>query len=242
VQGTKYYGSHLGAFRTPAKETDPRSLQSNFYYTEEDLVIRRHRSEGWSWSASRPHAIVDVERVVGRSIPVIIAIYAEISRELGLPLCFPGTDANFRAIYQFSEAGLLARAIEWMSTSEKTRNNAFNVTNGDYIRWCNLWATFADYFDMEVGPVRTIRLRDVMADKKPVWERIVDRHGLAKRGYAELALWPYGDFVFTPGWDVMSSVTKARQFGFHETVDTETMFIEMFDRLRTQRIIPSRRS
>jgi nucleoside-diphosphate-sugar epimerase len=30
LQGTKYYGSHLGPFRTPAREDDPRHVGPNF--------------------------------------------------------------------------------------------------------------------------------------------------------------------------------------------------------------------
>ncbi|HKI64341.1 MAG TPA: NAD-dependent epimerase/dehydratase family protein, partial [Burkholderiales bacterium] len=32
VTGTKYYGSHLGPFRTPAREDDPRHLGPNYYF------------------------------------------------------------------------------------------------------------------------------------------------------------------------------------------------------------------
>src|SRR3954468_9441819 len=37
VQGTKYYGMHLGPFRTPAEENDPRHPPPNFYYDQQDL-------------------------------------------------------------------------------------------------------------------------------------------------------------------------------------------------------------
>ncbi len=238
VEGTKYYGSHLGPFRTPARETDPRSLQDNFYYHQEDLVIARSAAEGWSWSASRPHAIVDKLRPVPRSIPVAIAVYAAICRELGLPLCFPGTPENYTALYQFTEAGLLAQAIAWMADTPVARNNAYNVANGDYIRWCNLWPSFARFFDMEAGPVRTVRLAQAMADKAEVWQRIVARHGLVPTPYERAALWTYADFVFTPGWDIMTSTNKIRLHGFHEMVDTEAMFFEIFGRLREMKLIP----
>ncbi len=38
VQGTKYYGMHLGPFRTPAREDDPRPDVPNFYYDQQDLL------------------------------------------------------------------------------------------------------------------------------------------------------------------------------------------------------------
>ena len=36
----------------------------------------------------------------------------------------------------------------------------------------------------------------------------------------------------------MSDMTKARQYGFHEVVDTEAMSIRLFDEYRVNRIIP----
>lgn len=238
VQGTKYYGSNLGPFPTPATETTPRALQSNFYYDQEDLLIARSRAEGWHWSASRPHAIVDSRRALPRSIPTIIAVYAVLCRELGLPLCFPGTEENYCALYQFTEARLLAQAIEWMATEPTAFDKAFNVTNGDCIRWRNVWPDIARYFGMECGPVRTVRLAQVMADKAPVWQALVARNQLRPTPYDDLALWTYGDFVFTPYWDHLLATTRAREHGFHAFVNTERMIFGMFDRLREWRIIP----
>jgi nucleoside-diphosphate-sugar epimerase len=238
VQGTKYYGSNLGPFPTPAKESAPRALQGNFYYDQQDLVTARSAAEGWHWSASRPHAIVDSQRALPRSMPTIIAVYAVLSRELGLPLCFPGTPENYRALYQFTEASLLSRAIAWMATESTAADKAFNITNGDCIRWCNVWPAIARYFRMECGPVRTVRLAQVMADKAAVWQRIVDRNCLRPTPYDELALWTYGDFVLTPSWDHLLSMNRAREHGFHDFVDTERMIFGMLDRLREWRIIP----
>ena len=48
----------------------------------------------------------------------------------------------------------------------------------------------------------------------------------------------YGDFVFTPGYDIMSDTLKLRQTGFAGCMDTEKMFIELFERLRAARVVP----
>lgn len=238
VHGTKYYGSNLGPFSTPASEEAPRSQQPTFYYDQEDLVIARSAADGWHWSTSRPHAVVDPERGLPRSIPTIIAVYASISRELGWPLCFPGTPENYRARYQFTDAGLLARAIAWMSTDAGARDKAFNVNNGDSIRWCDLWPRIADYFGMECGPVRTTRLAEVMPGRRDAWHRLVERHGLRSPAYEVLAMWAYGDFVFTPSWDHLFSTRRCRQIGFRETLETEGMIFRMFDRLRALGFVP----
>lgn len=238
VQGTKYYGSNLGPFMTPTPETAPRSPEDNFYFHQQDLLARRSESANWTWSAARPHAVVDADRVLPRSIPTIIAIYATVLRELGEPLYFPGTAENFRALYQFTEAGQLARAIAWMATEPRARNQAFNVTNGDCLRWCNLWPAIARHFGMECGPVRTERLAAFMGDKRHVWQSVAARHQLRATPYDSLADWRYGDFVFAPHWDHLLSMSRARDLGFLDCVNTEVMLFTMFDRLRESRVIP----
>jgi hypothetical protein len=73
------------------------------------------------------------------NLSMVISVYASISRELGLPLRFPGTPNAYTALYQVTSADILARATEWATTSPSAANEIFNVTNGDYFRWINLW-------------------------------------------------------------------------------------------------------
>jgi nucleoside-diphosphate-sugar epimerase len=239
VQGSKYYGSTLGPYKTPARESDPRVAGASFYYAQEDCIHERRQGKRWTWSASRPHAVMDRTTGIARSIAMVVAVYAAILKEEGLPLSFPGTAGNYRAVYQCTDATLLAKAIAWMSTETRCANQAFNIINGDYIRWANLWPVFAEYFGMKPGPVSTVRLAEVMPGKAPVWERIVGRHGLVPTPYGKTADWSYGDFVFRPEYDIMSDMTRARQAGFGEALDTERMFIELFDFYRSRRIIPA---
>ena len=238
LQGSKYYGADLGPYQTPARESDPRIRENNWYYAQEDFVIERSRGNAWHWSASRPHGICDYAPGEPRSIAMVIAVHAAVAKELGQPLCFPGTPGNFHAHYQCTDATLLAKAIAWITTTPACANQAFNVTNGDFIRWQNLWPRFADLFGMQAGPVKTVRLAQVMADKAPVWERIIRRHGLRPTPYAQAALWSYGDFVFTPDWNIMSDTLKLRQTGFGEALDTGKWLLDLFAHYRQERVIP----
>ena len=72
VQGTKYYGMHLGPFRPPAREDDPRPDFSNFYYDQQDLLVERQRGRDWSWSASRPTFIYDFAPERARNAVTVI--------------------------------------------------------------------------------------------------------------------------------------------------------------------------
>jgi nucleoside-diphosphate-sugar epimerase len=238
THGTKWYGNHLGPFKTPAKEDDPRHMPPNFYYEQWDYLRDRQRGKPWSYSSARPHAVSGFAPGNPNNLAMVIALYAVISRELGLPLCHPGAPGNYTALYQCTDSGLLARAIEWMATTAACANEAFNVTNGGLIRWENTWPKVARYFGMELGPRRRIELVRTMADKGPVWERLVARHGLRPYRYDEIVSWPYGDFVFQREYDIISDVGKARRFGFHEAVDTEEMLFRIWDDLRAQKVLP----
>jgi nucleoside-diphosphate-sugar epimerase len=239
MHGTKWYGMHLGPFKTPAREDDPRHMPPNFYYDQWDYLAERQKGKRWTCSSARPHAISGFALGNPSNLTLVIAIYAAICKELGLPLCHPGTPGNYTALYQCTDSGLLARAMVWMATTPDCANQAFNITNGDLIRWEHTWPGIARYFGMEMGPRRNISLVRFMADKGPVWDRIVARHGLRPFGYKEIVSWPYGDFVFTPEYDIISSTGKARRYGFHECVDTEEMFTRLWNEMRADRIIPA---
>src|SRR5271169_4169315 len=94
-QGNKYYGAHLGPFKTPARENDPRLLGPNFYYDQQDLLERRTRSAGWTYTLLRPEAVCGIAIGNPMNILMSFAVYAHICREEGLPLRFPGPVTSY---------------------------------------------------------------------------------------------------------------------------------------------------
>lgn len=238
IQGNKIYGSHLGPYKTPALESDPPHMLPNFYWDQERWLEGFAEGKPWSWSALRPHTVCGFAIGNPMNITMVIAVYAAISRELGLPLRFPGKPGTFKAVYQVTDADLMAKAMVWGATAPAARDQVFNITNGDFFRWENLWPSFARFFDMEPGPVQTIPLAEFMADKAPVWQRIVEKHGLQPYAYEDLVAWPFGDYVFGTDYDVMADTLKIRMAGFHEYVRSSDMFLRIFGQFRSMRIIP----
>ncbi len=238
VEGSKWYGSHLGPYKTPAKESDPRRAQTMFYYDQQDFLEARQKGKLWGWSAIRPHTICGFAVGNPMNMTTVIAVYAVICKELGLPLSHPGKPANYRTLYQVTDSALIARAMVWMATSPQCANQAFNITNGDLFRWEHLWPKIARFFDMEIGPQSNISLQQFMADKAPVWDRIVKKYGLKPYTFEEIAAWKFGDFVFSAEWDVISDLGKARRAGWCEALDSEEMFLRLFAEFRREKIIP----
>jgi hypothetical protein len=76
-----------------------------------------------------------------------------------------------------------------------------------------------------------------------VWDEIVVEHDLQPLSMAQLVgdSWQFADAVFGFGGGARStllSTIKIRQFGFHECVDTQAMFVRHFRALQAERILP----
>ena len=153
-----------------------------------------------------------------------------------MPLAFPGK--AWSSLYQVTESAHLADAAYWAATEPRCANQAYNITNGDYFRWRHVWPKMAAVFDMPVAEPQPHALVEFMADKAPLWDAMVKKHGLKPYSFKDVVAWPFGDYVFNCDWDVMTSVTKSRQHGFHAVADSEEMFGRLLARFRAEKIVP----
>ncbi|MDT7726695.1 MAG: hypothetical protein QOI21_3271 [Actinomycetota bacterium] len=237
MQGYKVYGAHLGPFKTPARETDAGHMPPEFNVDQQAFLERRQLGKRWTWSAIRPSVVGGVALGNPMNLAMVIAVYASISQELGLPLRFPGSLGAYDSLLEMTDAGLLAKATVWAAT--ETTNQAFNIANGDLFRWSELWPKIARHFGLEVAPPLQMPLNTVMADKVPLWRAMTAKYDL-KASYEDVSSWAFGDFVFSWDYDMFADTSKARRFGFHEYVETEAMFLRIFEEFREQKIIPAR--
>ncbi|MGI4823030.1 MAG: SDR family oxidoreductase [Janthinobacterium lividum] len=238
MQGYKVYGAHLGPFKTPARETDADHMPPEFNVDQQRFLQQRQVGKAWSWSALRPSVVGGFALGNPMNLAVAIAVYAAMSKELGLPLRFPGKPGAYDKLLEMTDAGLLARATVWAATEPRCANQAFNITNGDLFRWNELWPLLARFFELEVAPPLPLPLSVVMADKEPLWQAMVAKYKLAPHTYQEVSCWDFADFVFSWDYDLFADGSKARRFGFHEFIDTEAMFRGIFEDLRRRKVIP----
>jgi len=237
-QGGKAYGADLGPFKTPAREDDLRLMSPNFYYDQEDHLRQRQHGKRWTFSILRPEAVCGYAVGNPMNLLTVIAVYAAISKELGLPLRFPGTEAAYRALYQITSADILARATAWAGETKAAENEIFNITNGDYFRWQFMWPRIARMFEMDVAEPVPMPLAVYMADKGDLWAEMTRKYQLQSTPYEQVTAWKFGDFIFGSGFDNITSTIKARRAGFHDCIDTEDMFSTLFNELRHKRVIP----
>ncbi len=238
MQGYKVYGAHLGPFKTPARESDANHMPPEFNIDQQNFLEAAQKGKAWSWSALRPSVVVGFALGNPMNLASVIAIYAFMSKELGIPLRFPGKPGAYDSLLEMTDAGLLARATVFIATNPQCSNQAFNINNGDLFRWSELWPKIADYFELEVAPPLPMSLNMIMADKEELWKQMIIKHDLLQTPYSDVSAWGFGDFVFGWDYDFFADGTKLRRAGFHEYVDTEEMFIRVFNDLKTRKIIP----
>ncbi|MBT2289301.1 SDR family oxidoreductase [Paenibacillus albidus] len=238
MQGYKVYGAHLGPFKTPARETDAYHMPPEFNIDQQQFLERRQPGKRWTWSALRPSVVCGFALGNPMNLAMVIAVYASISKELGLPLRFPGKPGAYHSLLEMTDSGLLARATVWAATDPGCANQAFNITNGDLFRWNELWPRIAAFFELETAPPLPMSLESVMADKETLWDTMVEKYGLMNNSYKDVSSWPFGDFVFSWDYDFFADGSKARRFGFHDFIDTEKMFMDIFEDFRKRKVIP----
>ena len=232
------YGAHLGPFKTPARESDAGHMPPEFNVAQQQYLAQRQAGKRWRWSAIRPSVVGGFSLGNPMNLALSIAVYASISKALGLPLRFPGKPGAYHSLLEMTDAGLLARATLWAATEPAAANQAFNINNGDLFRWSEMWPKIAAYFGLECAPPLPMPLESMMADKAPLWRELVQRHQLAEPDYRAVAGWRFADFVFSWDYDMFADGSKARRFGFHQFVETEAMFFSLFDEFRRRGIIP----
>ena len=90
MQGYKVYGAHLGPFETPAREDDPGHLPPEFNLDQQAYLLQRRQGSRWSWSALRPSVVCGTALGNPMNLVMVLAVYAAMCRELGVPFRFPG--------------------------------------------------------------------------------------------------------------------------------------------------------
>lgn len=239
LQGTKAYGGHLGVFRMPARESDARYMPPNFYYDQQDFMVERQAGKAWSWTVLRPQLVCGTAVGTETNIVPALGAYAAMSREYGIPLRYPGGQGRIR---EATDARLIAKASEWAGSSSRAANEVFNIVNGDVYMWENVWEGLAELFGMTLGQPQPFRLSKVMPGNGALWDSVVARHGLAQLTYTQIVpSWQVVDWVLGYGQRPNPhhvSTIKAREFGFHDCIDTEKMFMELLKELQERKVLP----
>ena len=245
VTGLKHYLGPFEAYAkvqpdTPFSEEQARLPYENFYYVQEDILFAAAERDGFTWTVHRPHTLIGYALGNAMNMGVTLAAYAAICRETGQGFHFPGSREQWEAVTDVTDAGLLADHLVWAATTPAAANQALNIVNGDVFRWRRLWPQLAEALEVEAvgfnGEVTP--LQDQMADASEVWPEIVRRHDLRDTDVEKIASWWHTDADLGRTIETFTDMGRSRRLGFDGIRDSQSSFLELFDRLRADRIVP----
>jgi nucleoside-diphosphate-sugar epimerase len=236
LQGTKAYGSQFPTYQLPAREDDPRTVVDNFYYEQEDLLIERAAQGGFAWTILRPQVVMGYARGAAMNIVSCVGAYAALCREAGVPFRFPGSDLH--TLWQAVDSRLVAEVIAWAQESTAARNQMFNVNNGDCSTWESTWLDVGALLGLPYAPPQRYPLASAMPRQSRVWSSLAEREELVVRDLAEVASWPYADYVLNKTANSYASRIKLHEAGFTRVMDTRNTWAYWLERLQADRVLP----
>jgi nucleoside-diphosphate-sugar epimerase len=245
VTGLKHYLGPFDAYAsapadTPFRETQERLPVDNFYYDQEDILFAEAERQGFTWSVHRPHTLIGYALGNVMNMGVTLAVYGSICRATGEPFVFPGSPQQYGGVTDITDARLLGRHAVWSATEPAARNQAFNTVNGDVFRWRQMWVRVAEGLGVEPAEYTGAPqpLEDRMGHADEVWAGLVKEHGLVEHTPSELASWWHTDADLGREMETFADMSKSRAAGFLEFQDSARSFLDLFDTLRAQKVIP----
>ncbi|GAB1217438.1 hypothetical protein ATERTT37_006677 [Aspergillus terreus] len=257
--GGKYYGVHLGPVKVPLEEWFPRYEDGgyNFYFPQEDYLKELQAlRKTWSYNIIRPNAIVGYSpQANGMSELVTVCIYMLICRELNQAPIFPGNEYFWNTIDDNSYAPSLADLTVYVMSEDRCKNEIFNHTNGDVFVWKHIWSDFAAFLGLEPNKApepefekargqatmlaNEVDLIEWAKDKREVWERVVKKYGGSVSAF-DYGTWGFFSWATGKSWLTISSVSKARKFGWKRFDNTTDTWFETYQAFENAGILPSR--
>ena len=139
-----------------------------------------------------------------------------------------------------TDAGLLAEQLHWAATEPAAADTAFNVANGDVFRWRWLWPRLAERLGVRPeGYADAPRpLEEQMADAAPTWRTIAEREGLREADVDRVASWWHTDGDLGREMECLTDLARSRRAGFTGHRVTLDAFLDLFDRLEADGVVP----
>jgi nucleoside-diphosphate-sugar epimerase len=245
VTGLKHYLGPFEAYAetpadTPFRESQERLSYQNFYYDQEDILFRAAAEQGFTWSVHRPHTMIGYALGNVMNMGVTLAVYGSICRARKEPFVFPGSPQQYNGVTDITDARLLGRHAVWSATEPAAVGQAFNTTNGDVFRWRQMWSRVAQGLGVEPAPYpgHAKPLEGRLDDADAIWAELVDTYDLAQHRASELASWWHTDADLGRQVETFADMSKSRRLGFLDYQDSAGSFLDLFDTLRAERVIP----
>lgn len=226
----------------------PKPMADNiFYYTQYDTLKQLSEGKKWTFTEIRPDGIIGF--VPGSNIMNLaqgIAVYLSIYRAThgeGARVPFPGKEHGYHSTHSDTFQDLLAKMEIFASVNpEKCGNGqAFNIADAqEPVTWAQVWPGVCSYFGLQgVGPDSEAQsVEDFVRSHQKEWEDLCNRHNLKPDTMKEQN-WGFIHFMLVQfDFDRQYDLSRAREVGFTESIDTVEGYKTSFDRMSEANVIP----
>ncbi|KAF2421151.1 nucleoside-diphosphate-sugar epimerase [Tothia fuscella] len=240
LQGPKAYGVHVHPVRPGAREDrdEDRSIP-NFYWAQEDYLKERQIGQPWSWNVLRPALVIGMAVGGAMNLIAAIGVYASVLKLRGESLHFPGKGS---VMLEATDTGVIAECAEWCLRSEKSKNQCFNITNGEFMSVKEEWPLIAECFGMKPGEEKPLSFKDDLPQFAEEWDQVREKYGLKapKLDWFLGQSTQFAEFVFgrVPSAPSAMSCIKVRKAGFNGMLYTDEMLKKWFRKYQEEGLLP----
>lgn len=202
VTGAKHYGMHLGpsmmqGYAEPFQEDIGAECPGSSFYDALEDSLRTFSSQlpNFSSVVLRPTFIIGPSPRTGPSVmnlSLALGMYSLLSKELGQPLRFLGSEEAWVARHNLSHSDRIGElAVSAGLGMARGSHTALNASDCDSFSFQDIWPSLAAWAGCEwEGPQgrNGISVSKVFGDVDlaAAWEAVADREGLAERSLDKL--------------------------------------------------------
>ena len=234
----------------PLRETHPRIPEPwasrIFYYTQYDLLERLSKGKSWTFSEIRPDGIVGFApgsnvMNMAQGIGLYLSIYREV-HHAGAQVPFPGSQHGYESTHSDTFQDILSQMeiFAAINVDKCGGGGVFNVADGETVSWSQVWPALAEQFGLVgVGPSQNaVAMEEFVKQNRAAWSRMAQTHGLHEKVIDEQN-WAHVHFMMVQfDFDRQYDLSRAREVGFTESIDTAKGYAISFDRMRGAKILP----
>ncbi|KAH7052016.1 hypothetical protein B0J12DRAFT_710262 [Macrophomina phaseolina] len=246
--GGKGYGLEFPKEKlTPAFLSPGPAISSTTPST--NLLKELSRGKPWTFSEIRPDGIVGFAPTnSAMNMAQGIAIYHTIYREVkgaGAAVPFPGREHGYYSTHSDTFQDILSKMEIYaaLNPDKCGGGGVFNVADGKAAAWAEVWPRLAEHFGIiGTGPATGTdkkSMEEFVKENRAAWSALAKKHGI-KEEIVDQQGWGHTHFMLVDfDFDRQYDLSRSREVGFSEEIDTVEGYIKAWERMRDAKILPT---
>lgn len=174
-----------------------------------------------------------------------MAIYLTIYREVngaGAVVPYPGSTKAYNCTHHDTFQDILSRLEIYaaLNPAKCGDGGVFNATDGRTVTWAQVWPRLCEHFGLVgQGPAEGSEpIEAFVKGNRAAWTALAQKHNL-KESVIDEQGWGHLHFMMVDfDFDREFDVSRAREVGFLEEIDTVEGYIVAWNRMRAAKILP----